>query len=42
LWREGNMIGYTSRGLGVGDVPLRFNCRGEIAVITLRQPVQAS
>jgi hypothetical protein len=25
------MIGYTSRGLGVSDVSLRFNCRGEIA-----------
>ena len=37
LWREGNMVGYTSRGLGVGDVPLRFNCRGEIAIITLRK-----
>jgi predicted MPP superfamily phosphohydrolase len=31
------MIGYTSRGLGVGDVPLRFNCRGEMTVITLRK-----
>lgn len=35
-WRAGAMIGYTSCGLGVGEVPLRFNCRGEIAVITLR------
>ena len=35
-WRAGAMIGYTSNGLGVGEVPLRFNCRGEIAVITLR------
>jgi predicted MPP superfamily phosphohydrolase len=39
LWREGRMVGYTSRGLGVGDVPLRFNSRGEISVITLRQAV---
>jgi predicted MPP superfamily phosphohydrolase len=31
------MIGYTSNGLGVGEVPLRFNCRGELAVITLRR-----
>jgi predicted MPP superfamily phosphohydrolase len=37
LWREGDMIGYTSRGLGVGGVPLRFNCRGEITVITLHR-----
>jgi hypothetical protein len=36
-WRYGGMIGYTSTGLGVGRVPLRFNCPGEIAVITLRR-----
>jgi hypothetical protein len=35
----GRMVGYTSRGLGVGEVPLRFNSRGEISVITLRQAV---
>src|SRR5438552_5606639 len=37
LWREGNMIGYTNNGLGVGDIPLRFNSRGEISIITLRR-----
>jgi predicted MPP superfamily phosphohydrolase len=37
LWREGTMVGYTSRGLGVSGVPLRFNSRGEISLITLRQ-----
>lgn len=37
LWSEGRMIGYTSCGLGVGDVPLRFNCRGEVCIITLRR-----
>ncbi|HEY1506458.1 MAG TPA: metallophosphoesterase [Stellaceae bacterium] len=36
-WRAGTMIGYTSNGLGVGEVPLRFNCPGEIAVVTLRR-----
>ena len=36
-WNEGQMIGYTSRGLGVGHVPLRFNCPGELSVITLRR-----
>ena len=36
-WRAGAMIGYTSNGLGIGEVPLRFQCRGEIAVITLRR-----
>ena len=39
FWREGNMVGYTSRGLGVGDIPLRFNCRGEISLIILRRSV---
>jgi predicted MPP superfamily phosphohydrolase len=33
------MTGYTSRGLGVGDFPLRFNSRGEICIITLRQGI---
>ncbi len=41
-WRAGAMIGYTSNGLGVGEVPLRFNCRGEIAVITLRRGATAN
>jgi hypothetical protein len=31
------MIGYTSCGLGVSDAPLRFNCRGEVSIITLRR-----
>lgn len=40
-WRSAAMIGYTSNGLGVGEVPLRYNCRGEIAVITLRRGATA-
>lgn len=36
LWREGDMIGYTSSGVGVSHPPVRFNCRGEVAFITLR------
>lgn len=36
LWREGGMIGYTSCGLGVSPPPVRFNCRGEVTLITLR------
>jgi|SRR5579864_1335362 len=36
-WRFGRMIGYTSRGLGISGVPLRYNCRGEMSVITLRR-----
>jgi uncharacterized protein len=38
LWRQGRMVGYTSRGLGVSDLPMRFNTRGEVVVITLRRP----
>lgn len=36
LWRHGEMIGYTSTGVGVSGLPVRFNSRGEVAVITLR------
>jgi predicted MPP superfamily phosphohydrolase len=35
-WRCGDMIGYTSNGLGISGPPWRFNCRGEMTVITLR------
>jgi predicted MPP superfamily phosphohydrolase len=37
LWRWGDMIGYTTTGLGVSGPPLRFNCPGEAALITLRR-----
>jgi predicted MPP superfamily phosphohydrolase len=37
VWREGDMIGYTSPGLGVAPPTVRFNCRGGAAVITLRR-----
>lgn len=36
LWHQGRMLGYTSSGLGVSVPPVRFNCRGEVTVITLR------
>lgn len=36
-WRLGRMIGYTSRGLGTSGAPLRYNCQGEMSVITLRR-----
>lgn len=34
-WKIGKMIGYTSRGVGVSGIPLRFNCPAEITLITL-------
>ncbi len=36
-WRAGRMIGYTSRGLGISGAPLRYNCPGEMSIITLRR-----
>lgn len=41
LWRQGAMIGYTSRGLGTGLPAIRFNCRGEATIITLRRTAPA-
>jgi predicted MPP superfamily phosphohydrolase len=38
LWRQGGMVGYTSSGLGISSLPIRFNTRGEAVVITLRTP----
>ena len=36
LWRHGSMVGYTSTGVGVSALPVRFNSRGEVVLITLR------
>ena len=36
LWRHGSMTGYTTTGLGVSGLPVRFNTRGEVVLITLR------
>jgi predicted MPP superfamily phosphohydrolase len=33
----GDMLLYINRGLGMTSLPIRFNCRPEITVITLRQ-----
>lgn len=35
-WVVDGMQGYTNRGVGASGVPLRFNCPGEITLITLR------
>ena len=37
LWRHGGMLGYTTTGVGVSGLPIRFNSRGEVALITLRR-----
>jgi hypothetical protein len=39
-WQWQGMVGYTSRGVGVSGVPLRFNCPGEITRLTLRKGVK--
>ncbi len=36
LWRHGAMQGYTSSGVGVSGLPVRFNTRGEVVLIMLR------
>ena len=36
-WREGAMRGYTSSGVAASGVPLRFHCRGEVVLFTLRR-----
>ena len=37
LWRIGGLTGYTSTGSGVSGLPVRFNTRGEVTLITLRR-----
>ena len=37
LWRHGTMVGYTTTGVGVSGLPVRFNTRGEAALITLNR-----
>jgi uncharacterized protein len=35
FWKAGSMLGYTSSGVGVSGVPVRFLTRGEIVALTL-------
>lgn len=35
-WRQGDMVGYTSRGIGTSILPFRLHCPGEIVRVTLR------
>jgi len=34
-WKIGKMTGYTSTGVGVSGMPVRFNCPAEITLLTL-------
>ena len=36
LWRQGGMWGYTSKGAGLADPPVRFHCQGEVTEFRLR------
>lgn len=36
-WQYEGMHGYTSGGVGVSGVPVRFNSKGEVTLITLRK-----
>lgn len=36
LWQHDILTGYTSRGVGASGVPVRFNCPGEITLLTLK------
>jgi len=38
MYRVGEMIQYTNRGLGTGELPIRLNCQAEITVFSLKAP----
>jgi predicted MPP superfamily phosphohydrolase len=35
LWHYRGMIGHTSTGCGTAKIPIRFNCRPEVTILTL-------
>lgn len=39
LWETNGMKGYTHSGCGVSGIPLRYNCRGEITLFTLKKQI---
>ena len=41
LYQVGNMYQYTNRGVGMGRIPIRFNCPPEITVFTLNSEKDA-
>jgi len=40
LWSHNGLQGYTTAGIGTTDVPVRFNCPPEAALITLRKTTE--
>ena len=36
-WKHKGMTGYTTRGVGSAGIPVRFNCPGEIVLLTLKK-----
>ncbi len=38
-WEYEGMKGYTSRGVGSSSIPVRFNCPGEVSIITLTKRI---
>lgn len=42
VWNEGGMMGYTSNGIGVSNIPMRFNAEPEITLIRLRSAPSVS
>ncbi|MBT3209986.1 MAG: metallophosphoesterase [Bacteroidetes bacterium] len=36
-WQYKKLSGYTSSGCGVSGIPIRFNCIGEVAILTLKK-----
>jgi hypothetical protein len=41
-WRHGEMVGVTNAGVGTSGVPVRFNTRGELLLLTLRREAPGS
>lgn len=39
LYQVGNMLQYTNRGVGMGRIPARFNCRPEITIFSFEKEV---
>ena len=37
VWQYQSMLGYTTTGVGVSGIPVRFATRGEVAIIRLKR-----